>query len=230
MHCPWIEINEKDPPTDSGERRGEIDAGGSFADAALLVGYHNADHFLALTPAATMMKLSPSLALPTHRKSPCHVWRTSASSRCAPRPLGSAQRCFLWTNVRISSGARSSDATARAVITSNEPPTRSTFAQWIFITFSNSDSHTLWRNSARKRSRLDQCHRAFDEAGDHDPRQARARADVHPGCAGARFEAHELRRIEDVPLPDVAPQARSRDPRFSAAEPRPRGAARRRAP
>ena len=50
-------------------------------------------------------------------------------------------------------------------------------------------------------ARLDQGDRPLDQAGDDDAGKAGARADVEPGRAGPRLEANELRRIEDMPLP-----------------------------
>ena len=52
-------------------------------------------------------------------------------------------------------------------------------------------------------ARLEQRNGPFHQAGDYNPGQAGTRADIEPRRANERLEAHQLRRIQNVPLPDV---------------------------
>ena len=54
-----------------------------------------------------------------------------------------------------------------------------------------------------KPPRLDQGDGPLGEAGDDNPGQAGAGADVDPGRARCRLESQQLRRIEDMPLPQM---------------------------
>ena len=93
-----------------------------------------------------------------------------------------------------------SGATARAVMTSKLPR--------VALRPFGSDSgvelerfaHAVEKFRA-KAPRLDQRDRSLNQAGDDYPRQSRAGSNVCPSRAGPGLEAHELRRVEDMPLP-----------------------------
>ena len=59
-------------------------------------------------------------------------------------------------------------------------------------------------------SRFDERHGAADDAGDYDPRQSGSRTYVDPGRSGLGFKAHQLCRIEDMPVPKMI-ERRSRN-------------------
>ncbi|HKH01478.1 MAG TPA: hypothetical protein VKB08_12265 [Bradyrhizobium sp.] len=54
-----------------------------------------------------------------------------------------------------------------------------------------------------KAPRFDQSYRSFDQRSDHDSGQSCARADIDPAGADIGLEPHQLRRIEDVPIPNM---------------------------
>jgi len=61
-----------------------------------------------------------------------------------------------------------------------------------------------------KAPRFQQCDRSIDEACDHDSRKTGTRSNVDPRGARPRLVADKLRRIGDVPIPDL-PERRSGD-------------------
>ena len=186
-----IKIDQQNAPSDCRQRCCQVDTRGGLPYPTFLICYRNADHFFALTSVPTTIKLSASVTLGSTRNTPCHARRASASSRSAMRPLGSAQTVFLVDRCADISSRRGSGATARAVIMSNSPWTRSAFVHRTFVRNSN-DSPTLWRKSARSRRGSTRVtgpstRQAMTRPGSPAPDPISIQAEPGPGRSG-RFE------------------------------------------
>ena len=86
--------------------------------------------------------------------------------------------------MRISSAIPASGATARAVITSNFPRARSHLARRATVASSRSDSHALWRNSARRRRGSTKVTGPSTRQAMTIPGRSGARSDIDPGRPG----------------------------------------------
>ena len=112
---------------------------------------------------------------------PCHVRLASSSSDLADSPLGSTHFVSLWARCHAMPNNLSRRATARAVMKSNLPLSRSTLHSATVTSRKPNSAMVRRRKSARSRRGSFKRHRPAAEDGDD-----------HPGRPGPEPMSHQL--------------------------------------
>ena len=162
------------------------------------------DHFVfALTPLRRRSGSAIGGAL-FHVKHTLPARSASASSDCALRPFGSAQTVFSGGQV-VAISRNFGERRHRPAGDHIESPDDSLDFRARHLGSQTQRVDTCAQEFGAEAARLDQGNRPFDQAGDHNSRQAGARADVHPGGAGRAVRSARAAPNRGCAAPRCAP-------------------------